>query len=75
MMVRKSDARFKVDHCHVDGKSEGVLTIKAPTLGNMPFVSYRPKHSRREYKLPLNQVAEMLCSRAAKIGAIYEKEE
>lgn len=72
-MPRKTDASFKVKGAHVDGKSEGTLTIKAPTLSSTVFVTYRPKGSRREYQLPLSMVAEIVASRAAKMGTVYEK--
>jgi hypothetical protein len=71
-MARKTDATFKVKKVHIDGTNEGTLTILAPVLSETVFVSYRPKGARREYKLPIQMVCEMVASRAAKMGTIYQ---
>lgn len=74
-MPRSTDAKFKVKGCHCDGTNEGTLTIKAPTMSETVFVTYRPKGSRREYQLLLPMVCDMITSRAAKMGTIYQKNE
>ena len=71
-MMRKTDATFKVKKVHIDGTSEGTLTILAPVLSDTVFVSYRPKGARREYKLPIQMVCEIVASRAAKMGTVYQ---
>lgn len=70
--MRSTDATFKVKGAHVDGKNEGTLTVHAPSMTGVVFVSYRPKGARREYKLMLQQVVEIIASRAAKMGTVYE---
>lgn len=70
--MRKTDATFKVKGAHVDGKNEGTLIVQAPSMTGVVFVSYRPKGARREYKVFLKDVAEMVASRAAKQGTVYE---
>lgn len=71
-MPRKTDAAFPVKGAHVDGTGEGTLTVQAPSMTGVVFVSYRPKGKRREYKVFLKDVAEMVASRAAKQGTVYE---
>ncbi len=64
-MNRVTDAHFKVEGAHVDGKSRGTLTIEAPKASGAVLVSYRPTHGR-EYTLTLPEVAEMIAWRVAK---------
>jgi hypothetical protein len=71
-MPRKTDASFRVKGCHLDGKSEGTFTVKAPTMTGVVFVTYRPKGSRREYTVMLQKTCEMVAARAAKQGTVYE---
>jgi len=63
-MKRKSNAKFPVTGVHIDGKTEGTLTVT--TAGT---VIYRPKHGRKEYVVLLSQVAEMVAWKAAKQDA------
>lgn len=65
VMARTTDARFKVEKCHVDGRDGGVLTIEAPTASGVVLVTYRP-HRGQAYTLTLAEVCEMVAWRAAK---------
>lgn len=72
-MPRKTDASFKVKGAHVDGRNEGTFVIHIPTMTGVVFVTYRPKGARREYQVRLQDACEMVASRAAKQGTVYEK--
>jgi len=64
-MARSTDAHFKVDRCHVDGRDSGTLTIEAPKATGAVLVTYRPTRGR-EYTLTLPEVCEMIAWRVAK---------
>ncbi len=63
--MRKTNATFSVTGVHIDGKTEGTLTVEAPRAG-ITLVSYRPWGSRKEYTLTIGEVAEMIAWRVAK---------
>ena len=62
---RSTDAKFRVCGAHVDGKSEGTLTIEAPKASGTVLVTYRPLHGRA-YTILLAEAAEMIAWRVAK---------
>lgn len=64
--VRKSDSHFRVVGAHVDGKSEGTLTVEAPRGDGSVLVGYRPLGNKCVYRLMLGEVCEMIAWRAAK---------
>ena len=70
--TRSRDAEFKVEVAHVDGKRGGTLTIFAPRMeARTCIVRYRPRGSRRTYAVTLDEVAEMVASRATKTNRVH----
>ena len=63
-------ATFKVSKIHIDGATEGTLTIDRDSP--QQTVTFRPKGKHHSYKMRLRTVAEMIAWGATRRGTKRE---